>query len=95
MGRNEVPTLRLKLYAQTAQTCCSVPQSEWTADLEFRATGGDRGGGNLQIWYTKEGRPRAETPSIYTTAAFDGLALVVDMYGGRVRRLETIPILLS
>ncbi|KAL8986057.1 MAG: hypothetical protein Q9205_000400 [Flavoplaca limonia] len=61
----------------------SVPQSEWTADLEFRATGGDRGGGNLQIWYTKEGRPRAETPSIYTTAAFDGLALVVDMYGGR------------
>ncbi len=62
----------------------SVSQSEWTADLEFRATGADRGGGNLQIWYTKEGRPRAETPSIYTTAAFDGLALVVDMYGGKV-----------
>ncbi|KAL8674444.1 MAG: hypothetical protein Q9168_001177 [Polycauliona sp. 1 TL-2023] len=61
----------------------SVAQSEWTADLEFRATGGDRGGGNLQIWYTKEGRPRAETPSIYTTPAFDGLALVVDMYGGK------------
>ncbi|KAL8999081.1 MAG: hypothetical protein Q9169_001969 [Polycauliona sp. 2 TL-2023] len=61
----------------------SVAQSEWTADLEFRATGGDRGGGNLQIWYTKEGRPQAETPSIYTTAAFDGLALVVDMYGGK------------
>ncbi|KAL8775393.1 MAG: hypothetical protein Q9209_000401 [Squamulea sp. 1 TL-2023] len=61
----------------------SVTHSEWTADLEFRATGGDRGGGNLQIWYTKEGRPQAETPSIYTVGAFDGLALVVDMYGGK------------
>ncbi|KAL8858479.1 MAG: hypothetical protein Q9178_004977 [Gyalolechia marmorata] len=61
----------------------NVPQSEWTAELEFRATGGDRGGGNLQIWYTKEGRPQVETPSIYTIGAFDGLALVVDMYGGK------------
>ena len=62
----------------------SVAQSEWTADLEFRATGPERGGGNLQIWYTKDGRQRAETPSIYTIGAFDGLALVIDMYGGHV-----------
>ncbi|KAI4246012.1 MAG: hypothetical protein L6R40_002228 [Gallowayella cf. fulva] len=61
-----------------------VAQSEWTAEFEFRATGPERGGGNLQIWYTKEGRPQAETPSIYTTGAFDGLALVIDMYGGKV-----------
>lgn len=65
-------------------TWLSVAQSEWTAEFEFRATGPERGGGNLQIWYTKEGRPQAETPSIYTTGAFDGLALVIDMYGGKV-----------
>ncbi|KAL8738569.1 MAG: hypothetical protein Q9181_000676 [Wetmoreana brouardii] len=63
-------------------TCLSVAQSEWTADFEFRATGPERGGGNLQIWYTKEGRSQAETPSIYTIGPFDGLALVIDMYGG-------------
>ncbi|KAL8681565.1 MAG: hypothetical protein Q9186_002305 [Xanthomendoza sp. 1 TL-2023] len=61
----------------------SVAQSEWSAEFEFRATGPERGGGNLQIWYTKEGRPQAETPSIYTTGAFEGLALVIDMYGGK------------
>ncbi|KAL8953564.1 MAG: hypothetical protein Q9222_000559 [Ikaeria aurantiellina] len=61
----------------------SVAQSEWTAEFVFRATGPERGGGNLQLWYTKEGRPQAETPSIYTTGAFDGLALVIDMYGGK------------
>ncbi|KAL8874636.1 MAG: hypothetical protein Q9174_000041 [Haloplaca sp. 1 TL-2023] len=68
---------RAAVWAET-----SVAQSEWTADLEFRATGPERGGGNLQIWYTKEGRQQAETPSIYTIGAFDGLALVIDMYGG-------------
>ncbi|KAL8927439.1 MAG: hypothetical protein Q9208_002244 [Pyrenodesmia sp. 3 TL-2023] len=61
----------------------SLAQSEWTVDFEFRATGPDRGGGNLQLWYLKEGRPQVETPSIYTIGAFDGLALVIDMYGGK------------
>ncbi|KAL8723040.1 MAG: hypothetical protein Q9225_000582 [Loekoesia sp. 1 TL-2023] len=61
----------------------SLAQSEWIADFEFRATGPDRGGGNLQLWYIKEGRPQMETPSIYTIGAFDGLALVIDMYGGK------------
>ncbi|KAI4116070.1 MAG: hypothetical protein LQ345_003441 [Seirophora villosa] len=61
----------------------SLAQSEWIVDFEFRATGPDRGGGNLQLWYLKDGRPQVETPSIYTIGAFDGLALVIDMYGGK------------
>ncbi|MCJ1368927.1 hypothetical protein MMC20_000134 [Loxospora ochrophaea] len=60
-----------------------VSQSEWTADFEFRASGPERGGGNLQIWYTKEGRDQISTSSIYTIGKFDGLVLVVDTYGGK------------
>ncbi|KAL9598962.1 MAG: hypothetical protein Q9219_004145 [cf. Caloplaca sp. 3 TL-2023] len=63
----------------------SVAQSEWTVDLEFRATGPERGGGNLQLWYIKDGRPQVETPSIYTIGVFDGLSLVIDMYGGHIK----------
>lgn len=58
---------------------------EWTAAIEFRATGPERGGGNLHIWYTKDGQSDIGTSSIYTVGKFDGLVLVVDMYGGRVR----------
>lgn len=65
--------------------CHSLAQSEWTVDFEFRATGPERGGGNLQLWYIKDGRPpEMEAPSVYTIGAFDGLALVIDMYGGKV-----------
>ena len=35
-----------------------------------------------RIWYTKENHG---TSSVYTIGKFDGLALVVDTYGGRVR----------
>ncbi|KAI9675344.1 MAG: hypothetical protein M1817_001248 [Caeruleum heppii] len=61
----------------------SMPYPEWTADFEFRATGPDRGGGNLQIWYAKDGPSAIGTSSIYTVGQFDGLVLVVDTYGGR------------
>ncbi|KAI9832675.1 MAG: hypothetical protein M1819_004260 [Sarea resinae] len=56
---------------------------EWTADFEFRASGPERGGGNLQIWYEKDGESLVGTSSIYTIGQFDGLVLVVDMYGGK------------
>ena len=59
-----------------------LTQSEWTAELDFRASGPERGGGNLQIWFTREGKNHIATNSIYTVGKFDGLALVVDMYGG-------------
>jgi len=57
---------------------------EWTADVEFRATGPERGSGNLQLWYAKEGGARIGTSSIYTVGKFDGLVLVLDTHGSRV-----------
>ncbi|KAI9809423.1 MAG: hypothetical protein M1827_006859 [Pycnora praestabilis] len=60
-----------------------LQQKEWTAEFEFRASGQERGGGNLQLWYTKEGQAEIGTSSIYTIGRFDGLVLVIDMYGGR------------
>ena len=65
-----------------------ISQPEWVAELDFRASGPERGGGNLQIWYARSGRDAIGTNSIYTVGKFDGLALVVDMYdghGGSVR----------
>ncbi|KZF21495.1 putative lectin family integral membrane protein [Xylona heveae TC161] len=59
------------------------PHTEWTVDFEFRATGPDRGNGNLQLWYTQEGLSEIGTSSIYTVGKFDGLALVLDPYGGK------------
>jgi mannose-binding lectin 1 len=56
---------------------------DWTADLEFRATGMDRGAGNLQFWYVKESQGRETPASLYTAPKFDGLVLVVDQYEGR------------
>ncbi|MCJ1478128.1 hypothetical protein MMC13_006804 [Lambiella insularis] len=60
-----------------------VSQREWVADFEFRATGPEHGGGNLQVWYTKEGRPGIGMESVYTVEKFEGLVLAIDMYGGR------------
>ena len=61
-----------------------VSQSEWFAELEFRATGPERGGGNLQLWYAKDGRMNIGTSSIYTVGNYDGMVLVIDSYGGKV-----------
>ena len=64
----------------------TVEQSEWTAELEFRASGPDRGGGNLQVWYTKNGKESVGTSSLYTAENFDGMVLVLDQYGGKASR---------
>ena len=48
--------------------------------------GPDGGDGNLHIWYEKEGRKRVGASTIHTINKFDGLALVIDTYGGKVRR---------
>lgn len=61
---------------------------DWTAELAFRATGMERGGGNLQLWYVKDSQARDKPNSLYTAPQFDGLVLVVDQYeghGGSVR----------
>ncbi|KAI9864067.1 MAG: hypothetical protein M1813_003384 [Trichoglossum hirsutum] len=69
---------RAALWAENKNT-----HLEWTASLEFRANGPEGGDGNLHIWYEREGRTRVGTSSIYTIDKFDGLALVVDAYGGK------------
>ncbi|KAF2271563.1 concanavalin A-like lectin/glucanase [Westerdykella ornata] len=55
---------------------------DWSAELWFRASGMERGGGNLQLWYTKEPQ-KHEAHSLYTAPKFDGLVLVIDQYEGR------------
>ena len=60
--------------------------SQWELDLDFRATGPERGSGNLQIWYANLGDVQVGTSSIYTVGKFDGLALVIDQYSGSVRQ---------
>ncbi|KAJ5098074.1 hypothetical protein N7532_005075 [Penicillium argentinense] len=60
-----------------------ITQSEWTAEFQFRGSGQERSGGNLQLWYTKDGQARVGTSSIYTVGQFDGFALVIDTHAGR------------
>jgi len=59
-----------------------LPYDQWSAELEFRVAGQERGSGNMQVWYTKDGHEHVEMSSIYTVGQFDGLALVIDQYGG-------------
>jgi mannose-binding lectin 1 len=56
--------------------------SEWVADVDFRASGSERGGGNLNIWLVRGGQTDVGSSSIYTVGKFDGLAIVVDQHGG-------------
>ncbi|KAF7118151.1 hypothetical protein CNMCM5793_007544 [Aspergillus hiratsukae] len=60
-----------------------LSQPEWSAEFQFRATGIERGGGNLQLWYVKDGQSKIGSSSIYTAGQFDGFALVIDTHGGR------------
>ncbi|KAI0799239.1 legume-like lectin family protein [Xylaria sp. FL0064] len=57
---------------------------EWVADVDFRANGGERGSGNLNIWLARQGSQDIGSSSIYSVGRFDGLALVIDQHGGSV-----------
>lgn len=59
-----------------------LQQANWATDVEFRANGPERGGGNLQIWLARNGPREVATGSIYTISKFEGLALVIDGHGG-------------
>jgi len=59
-----------------------VNQHSWIADVEFRASGPERGAGNLNIWLVKDGAHAVGSESLYTVGKFEGLVLVVDQYGG-------------
>ena len=63
-------------------------KGDWMAELDFRATGMERGGGNLQFWYVKESQAHETPASLYTAPKFDGLVLLIDQYeghGGSIR----------
>lgn len=60
----------------------AITATEWTVDFEFRANGQDQGSGNLQLWLAKD-KGNIATNSIYTVEKFDGMAIVIDQYGGR------------
>ncbi|KAF2753675.1 lectin family integral membrane protein [Pseudovirgaria hyperparasitica] len=61
----------------------TMPNTEWVGELNFRASGDDRAGGNMQLWYVKDGKSSVGTNSLYTVDKFDGLMLEIDTYGGR------------
>ena len=56
---------------------------QWAVDFEFRASGPDRAGGSLQLWYGSDGQNTIGTSSLYTVGRFDGLVLVFDAHNGR------------
>ncbi|KAK6358344.1 hypothetical protein TWF730_007688 [Orbilia blumenaviensis] len=56
---------------------------QWEFHVPFRASGPERAGGSLQIWYTLRGASITGTSSIYTAKPFEGLAVVIDSQGGR------------
>ncbi|KAL2829166.1 concanavalin A-like lectin/glucanase domain-containing protein [Aspergillus cavernicola] len=60
-----------------------LSHSEWSAEFQFRATGVERAGGNLQLWYAKDGKDKVGSASIYTVGQWDGFALVVDTHSGK------------
>lgn len=62
----------------------ALQHTEWTADIDFRATGPERGGGKFNIWLVRNGQYEVGSSSIYTVGKFDGLALTIDTYAGTV-----------
>ncbi|KAK1984795.1 legume-like lectin family protein [Colletotrichum cereale] len=59
-----------------------VTHSTFIADIDFRANGPERAGGNLNIWLTNGGSADVGMSSAYTAPRFDGLVLVIDGHGG-------------
>ncbi len=60
----------------------TLQQQDWIADVEFRANGPERGGGNLNIWLVRDGSHSIGSESVYTSGKFEGLALVIDQHSG-------------
>ncbi|KAK8034747.1 legume-like lectin family protein [Apiospora rasikravindrae] len=56
--------------------------NQWVADVDFRVNGPERGSGNFNIWLVRRGAQDVGSASIYTVNHFEGLALVIDRYGG-------------
>lgn len=69
----------------------TLQDNAWTVDLDFRATGPERGDGKLVVWLARNGRYEVGTSSIYTVGKFDGLALNIDTYAGTVWTPSSFP----
>ena len=61
----------------------TLDHQRWLADVDFRMSGPERGGGNLNIWLAKDGPTSVGTSSVYTVGKFEGLVLVLDSNGPR------------
>ncbi|KAF1985864.1 putative lectin family integral membrane protein [Aulographum hederae CBS 113979] len=59
-----------------------IDHDQWEMEIDFRASGPDRGSGNMQVWYAFDGESRIGMSSIYTIGQFEGLVLVIDQYAG-------------
>ncbi|KAL2271616.1 hypothetical protein VTJ83DRAFT_987 [Remersonia thermophila] len=60
----------------------TLQNQNWIADVEFRANGPERGGGNLNIWLVRDGSHAVGANSLYSVGRFEGLVLVIDQHSG-------------
>lgn len=60
----------------------TLQNANWITDVEFRANGPERGGGNFNIWLVRDGSHVIGSDSVYTAGRFEGLALVIDQHSG-------------
>ncbi|KKA30726.1 hypothetical protein TD95_003494 [Thielaviopsis punctulata] len=54
----------------------------WVADVDFRASGPERGSGNINIWLAENGPDIVDADSVYGAKNFKGLVIVVDSSSG-------------
>ncbi|KAH6624846.1 concanavalin A-like lectin/glucanase domain-containing protein [Chaetomium sp. MPI-SDFR-AT-0129] len=60
----------------------TLQNQNWVTDVEFRASGPERGGGNFNIWLVRDGPSSVGSDSVYSAGRFEGLGLVVDQHSG-------------
>ncbi|KAK9320256.1 concanavalin A-like lectin/glucanase domain-containing protein [Lipomyces orientalis] len=56
------------------------PYTTWVTELTFRASGGERPGGGLAIWYTAQ---KEQGPIYGSRDLWDGLGIFIDSMGGQ------------
>ncbi|KAM0247216.1 hypothetical protein ACHAQJ_009948 [Trichoderma viride] len=59
-----------------------LKHSNYIVDVDFRASGPERAGGNLNIWLANHGKDIG-AKSVYNAGRFEGLVLVIDSHGGQ------------
>lgn len=60
----------------------ATKDKHWLTEVSFRASGQERGSGNFQIWFAKDGHTQVSSNSVYSVGKFQGLAILVDQHGG-------------